>query len=519
MANWPIHDILRVENGQLCTGRVYGVAVMDIDFFTRFCKKFCQQDISDIIKNITLFLESQLPLGAALWKSEGDEFLIFAPDYDATGLQCIITEVKKKFRKQRFARNSRQDYSNVAMTFSAGVASFPRDGDTLDALVKKATVALFLAKAFRRDRVLIAPHFENSGFNRILYDSSLHIDILFGRYGEYGSVLDRVHSSEALLWEPQAVCIDNEGNLYIADQNNHCVLKYDGEYVHRIAGNMTFDFSGDHGPGVKAALNKPTGLAVYEKSLYITDTGNDAVRKLDLESGLIDTFAGTGETGYSGDGGPAQKARLNKPGGAAVDRNGNVYINDIANNVIRKVNTSGIISTYAGTGKYGYSGDGGPSRDAAFSEIYSVYVDRHYNYLYLADYFNHCIRKVDLATDIITTVAGSGREGYDGDGGDACGASLSRPVAICSDRWGNLFIAESGNSCIRFVNKTTGRIYTLVGDGTIGIGRAGPVGAFRLANPNGLELGPEDKLYILDGANNRVCLMNLRGSNHYNSGS
>ncbi len=195
-----------------------------------------------------------------------------------------------------------------------------------------------------------------------------------------------------------------------------------------------------------------------------------------------------------------------------ADAEGNVYINDIANNVIRKVDRQSIITTFAGTGQYGYSGDGGQARQATFAEIYGLGINRRKRCIYLADYFNHCIREIDIKTGIVSTVTGSGEEGYSGDGGSARQARLNRPVAVCVDSNDNLYVAESGNHCIRFCDAETEKIYTLVGDGVAGTGEPSPVGMFRLANPNGVVIGKDNILYLLDGANNRLCSIKIGGN-------
>ena len=233
---------------------------------------------------------------------------------------------------------------------------------------------------------------------------------------------------------------------------------------------------------------------------------------MDLKTGIIFTFAGDTEAGYSGDGGSAVNARLNKPGGVVVDIEGNVYINDIANNVIRKVDQQNIITTFAGTGQYGHTGDGGPATQATFAEIYGLGINRRKGYIYLADYFNHCVRVINIKTGVIKTVIGTGEEGYSGDDGNALEARLNRPVAVCVDDKDNLYIAESGNHCIRFYQAQTNIIYTLVGDGVAGIGSPGSVNSFRLANPNGLAINKDNTLYVLDGANNRLCSIIIGGN-------
>lgn len=491
----------------------YAISILDIDFFTRICRRFSKKELNDIMRNIEKFLYCQLPEKTKMWKAEDDdEFVIAAPCCSKEELYGIILEIKKRFRKQKFAAGSDKDYSNITMSFSAGVAAFPIDGSDLHTIIRKTVVGLFLAKAYRRNSVVKAPETNMDGSERILYDSDLQIDVVLGSYGEIGSIIEPVDRTHARLWEPQAIDTDESGSVYIADQNNNSILKYDGCKVSRIAGTGIFGYSGDSYSGKCATLNKPTGLTVFNDKLYITDTGNDTVRLLDLKTGIISTFAGNSEAGYSGDGGLAMDACLNKPGGIVADDEGNVYINDIANNVIRKIDSQNIITTFAGTGQYGYSGDGGQAAQATFAEIYGLGINRRKGFIYLADYFNHCIRAIDIKTGIISKIVGTGEEGYSGDGGNARKARLNRPVAVSVDDHDNLYIAESGNHCIRFYEAETEKIYTLVGDGAAGIGKSGFVKDFRLANPNGVAIDKTHILYILDGANNRLCSIKIGGN-------
>lgn len=500
MLSWPLDDI----SAFVQQDKTYAIAVLDIDFFTRICRCFHKNELQKIMENIKIFLHSNLPDTAKIWCSLGDEFLIAVLNCSKAALEKQMAELKRLFRKQKFAAECSRSYSNIPISFSAGIAAFPDDGREAETVIRKATVALFLAKAYRRNRVVCAPDANTAGHPRKLYDKRLHINVVVGSCGEIGHVNRPVKARLARLWEPQAIDTDASGKVYIADQNNNSILLYDGQTVRRIVGTGSFGYTGDRSSARKAQLNKPTGLTVLGDKLYITDTGNDAVRLVNLKNGKISTFAGNGQPGYTGDGGAANKASLNKPGGIAVDRRGNVYINDIANNVIRKVATDGHISTFAGSGQYGYTGDGKKAKNAAFAEIYGLGISRQSNRLYLADYFNHCIRAVNLDTGIISTVAGTGQAGYAGDGGSARKAQLNRPVAVCTDRYDNLYIAESGNHCIRFYEAKTKKLYTLAGDGTAGTGQNESVEAFRFANPNSVCISGTT-LYILDGANNRLC--------------
>jgi hypothetical protein len=197
-------------------------------------------------------------------------------------------------------------------------------------------------------------------------------------------------------------------------------------------------------------------------NLYITDANNERVRKVDALSNVITTVAGTGVAGYSGDGGLATNAELNFPDGVALDGDGNLYIGDALNNRIRKVTVAtSLITTVAGNGTGGYSGDGGPATSAELNFPSRPSLDTSGN-LYIADYQNNRIRRVDASTGFITTVAGNGVAGYSGDGGVASGAELNGPVSVTVDAAGNLYVGDVNNARIRAVN-TTGSQTILLG--------------------------------------------------------
>lgn len=253
------------------------------------------------------------------------------------------------------------------------------------------------------------------------------------------------------LAQPTGMTIDNDGNIYIADYNSSVIKKVTTSGIMTIfAGNGTEGFSGDGGPASQAKLYRPTAVAVdKDGSLYISDASNKVIRKV-TKAGVITTIAGVpGRAGYSGDGGPATKALLTQPAGIAVDYSGNVYIADPSNSVIRKVNPSGIITTFAGTGIAGYSGDNGPANKAQFQigSPQGLAVDPAGN-VYASDYQNHAIRKISNK-GIITTIAGTGAPDYAGDGGPAILAKIWYPIGIATDIAGNVFITDSYNNTIR----------------------------------------------------------------------
>jgi len=262
-------------------------------------------------------------------------------------------------------------------------------------------------------------------------------------------------ATAALLYEPVDVAIDNGNNLYIVDNGNNNIRKVNSAgIISTIAGGLGIGYGGDGGAATAAVLNAPEGIAVDGTgNIYIADWGNNVIRKVDT-FGIISTIAGNDALGigYSGDGGAATAAQLNGPYGIAVDDAGNIYFAEQGNNVIRKVNTSGIISTIAGNHILGYGGDGGPATAAEFYNPTGVAVDAAGN-IYIADGGNNVIRKVNPVTGgIITTVAGNYilGSGYSGDDGPATDAQLSGPNAVTADVLGNIYIADA-NGYIRKV--------------------------------------------------------------------
>ena len=256
--------------------------------------------------------------------------------------------------------------------------------------------------------------------------------------------------SAQIHW-PHAVALDPGGTaLYIADTPNHRIRRVDlaAGTITTVAGSGTGGYDGDGGPAVAAKLNGPKGLAVGPAGeLYIADSGNDRIRRVDAAAGTITTVAGTGATGYGGDGGPASQAVFDGPRSLAVDAAGHLYVADDNNGRVRRIDPSGVVVTYAGAGQAGYAGDGGPAAEASLNHPRGVAVDGAGN-LYIADSENHCIRMVD-ASGTITTIAGTGRQGFGGDGGPSADSRLFSPRGVAVDAAGNLFVADTYNSRIR----------------------------------------------------------------------
>jgi uncharacterized protein (TIGR03437 family) len=320
--------------------------------------------------------------------------------------------------------------------------------------------------------------------------------------GAYKCSGDGGPATAASLYSPMDVAVDAAGNLYIADQRNSRIRKVTpGGTITTVAGNGVQGYSGDGGPATAASLRRPSGVALdAAANLYIADTDSHCIRKV-TAGGTITTVAGNGRWGYSGDGGPPTAASLYSPMDVAVDAAGNLYIADQRNSRIRKVTPGGTITTVAGNGVQGYSGDGGPATAASLNLPYGVAVDAAGN-VYMADYANRRIRKVTPG-GTITTVAGNGLSGYSGDGGPATAASLYGPWDVAVDAAGNLYIADSANQRIRKVSPA-GIITTVAGDGRSGFsGDGGPATAASLG-AIGVAVDSAGNLYIADTGNDRI---------------
>ena len=253
-------------------------------------------------------------------------------------------------------------------------------------------------------------------------------------------------ATESSIFLPFGIAVDAAGNLYIADSSNNRIRKVDSstQIISTIAGNGNVGISGDGGPATQASISNPTSVVVDPAgNVYFSDNGNNAVRKIDAFSGTLTTVAGKlGSHGYAGDKGPATAALLNGPNSITFDASGNLYIADTANNVIRMVSSAtGIITTIAGTGAPAFTGDNGPAVQAALNAPWGVTVSPA-GVLYIADQGNNRIRMVD-STGTITTIVGNGIGAYNGDGGPASQATVQVPASTVIDVAGNIYIADS----------------------------------------------------------------------------
>jgi hypothetical protein len=318
-----------------------------------------------------------------------------------------------------------------------------------------------------------------------------------GYYGDGGA------ATNAILNNPYGVVIDTAGNMLIADTFNHRIRKVDANgIISTVAGNGTSGFSGDGGVATNANLNMPYNVSADSLgNLFIADYGNARIRKVDT-NGFISTVAGGGS---GADGVLATNAILKNAAGVAVDTLGNIFIAEMSNNRIRKVDTNGIISTVAGSGTApggGFSGDGGAATNAKLSLPFGVTLDNFGN-LFIADSNNHRIREVNT-NGIITTVAGSGSGGaFGGDGGQATNAPISGPQGIFVDTFGYIYIADNSQYRIRQVD-ANGIITTVAGIGSAGVGDGGYATNAAVYAPRGVALDNSGNLLIADTANNRI---------------
>ncbi len=327
--------------------------------------------------------------------------------------------------------------------------------------------------------------------------------------GSAGNTGDDGDASFATFNSPQYLAISRAGNLYIHDYNNFVIRKITGEtnVISNYCGNYTKGTSGIGGLASEAQLYQFNNVTVDRAgNMYVTDINNHKVYRIDAATGIINRVAGTGIKGLNhGNGLPATAANIVAPTGVVTDTSGNFYF--IENGMaVRKVNiTTGIISRVAGGVQSGYSGDGGPATSARFNQANGLALDLAGN-LYISDKGNHVIRKVSAATGIITTVAGSGTAGYSGDGGLATGATMNEPNGVTVDRFGNIYISERLNSVIRRVDAITGNISTVAGiAGSAGFnGDNRPAVTAIISFPYGITTDKDGNVFFADQAIHRV---------------
>ena len=319
---------------------------------------------------------------------------------------------------------------------------------------------------------------------------------------------DGGQAANAEIWGAYAVAPDTKGNIFIADQlNNRVRVVNSGGSITTVAGSGTAGYAGDGSSATAAQLSSPVGVVVdTSANLYIADSANNVIRKV-TSSGTISTVAGINSVGagYAGDGGAATSSLVNHPSALTLDSAGNLYIADTLNHVVRKIDTSGNITTFAGSGYASFAGDGGQATSAYLNTPSGLAFDGNGN-LYIGDTGNHRIRKV-APDGTISTVAGTGTGGFGGDYGPAVNAQLFGPKGIAADAAGRIYIADSNNGRIRRL-LADGTIETIAGNGGFGYSGDGGVATSASLNfPSGVAVDPSGKVYVADNQNNRIRVL------------
>ena len=319
----------------------------------------------------------------------------------------------------------------------------------------------------------------------------------FGYTGDGGPALNASLSTGG-------VSIDKDGNIYSADPGNYVIRKVDARtgIISTVAGNGILGYSGDGGPATQASLSYDFQTAVDDHgNLFIAEFGNNCIRKVDKATGIITTVAGTGVYGFNGDG-KALSTNI-EPFGIAFNKNGDLIMSSDLR--VRKLDLkTGYITTIGGTGNSGYGGDGGPAKLATWTNIWNLILDDQDN-IYLTDQGNYRVRKIDGKTGIVTTIAGNGIMGNSGNGGKATNASLTQPTGVAVDNSENIFIADEILSQVYEVDKRTGVIYLIAGNGTNGFSGDGGLGINALLwHPNSLAVDQKGNVIVCDNNNNRI---------------
>jgi uncharacterized protein (TIGR03437 family) len=397
--------------------------------------------------------------------------------------------------------------SNVVTTFAGTEWTFKGDG--LPAT--RAAISTPVGLGFDRDRRLLIADANNHLVSRVNTDGTITVIAGNGIPGYSGDGGPAVSASLAF---PYSAVSDAAGNIYIADFNNHIIRRValDGT-ISTYAGHPKHGgFSGDNGPAANADLNLPAALAMDASgNLYILDFGNQRVRRI-TPAGIISTVAGNGRQGFSGDGGPAVSASLSmQDNGLAFDAAGNLYISDWANNRIRRVDKQGIITTFAGNGRNTYGGDGGPALQASLNQPTGLAFDKAGN-LIIADYGNNRIRRITPA-GVISTIAGTGSLGFAGDGGAPSQAQFRSPVAAVIDDTGNIFVSDRFNFRVRRIAADLTSIGTAAGSGEYRLIPDGSRAAEAFFDgPRGLAFDLQGNLLVADRNNHYVRKVLADGS-------
>lgn len=336
----------------------------------------------------------------------------------------------------------------------------------------------------------------------LLLIALLQVDTVAGT-GQAGRSGDGGPATAARLNNPFGVVRGPDGAIYFCEYDGHLVRRIgkDGT-IATVAGSGQAGY--ENGPAAKASFNKPHEIRFDARGdLYVADMMNHAIRKIDLKTGAVTTVAGTGRAGYAGDGGPAVEAQLKQPHSIQFGPDGDLYIGDIGNHVIRRVDKSGRISTFAGTGKAGPTPDGAPIQGTPLNGPRALDFDAQ-GRLWLATREGNQVFRFDLKEGRIHHVAGTGKKGFTGNGGPAREATLSGPKGIAVAGNGDVYLVDTESHSIRKVDAKSGRLELVIGTGEKGDGPDGPAAACRLARPHGIWIDPDGTLFIGDSENHRV---------------
>lgn len=311
----------------------------------------------------------------------------------------------------------------------------------------------------------------------------------------------------AQMRDPFGITRGPDGALYVCEFTGHVVRRIDDKgVITTVAGNGTPGYSGDGGPAIKAQLNKPHEIRFGpDSALYITDMSTHTIRRVDMKSGLISTFAGTGQPGFSGDSGPATAAQMKDPIAIQFGPDGRLYICDIGNNRVRAVDLkTNVITTVCGNGKKESTPDGAAfSPDTALNGPRTIDFDRD-GHAWIALREGNSVYRVDMKAGRLTRIAGTGMSGFDGNGGPAKAAQLAGPKGLAIGPDGRVFIADTESHSIRAVDPRSGRIEVVCGNGKKGTGKDGPAPDCQLARPHGVFVDKDGTLYIGDSENHVV---------------
>ncbi|MBL4719846.1 MAG: hypothetical protein JKY20_01765 [Alphaproteobacteria bacterium] len=328
--------------------------------------------------------------------------------------------------------------------------------------------------------------------------------------GAVGNSGDSGPAVDARLNNPFDVVFDSSGNLIFSDTYNHCIRRVDMAtgVLENVAGTGEVGYSGDGGPGAAATFNQPYGLAIDDNgAIYAADRLNAVVRKIDGATGVVSTFAGTGEKLFSGDGGAAQDAGMVEPNGLAFSPDmTRLYIADVADNRVRVVDiATGVISTFAGNGAGAHDGDGGSAAIAGVFGARAVALRPEDDAVYILERQGSSLRVASSDGRVISTVASTGETGYGGDGGPVADAVFDRPKEMTVNGDGDILIVDTENHAIRFIDWRADSVRTIAGDGAAGFSGDGLIATqSSLARPHGIAVAPDGAFYIGDTENHRI---------------